>query len=172
MSQAMQTLQPSPVEVPSVQPAPGNAQRTFGARSRMEHRWGERIPVRASVRVHCAKWDAAGQLRDASLSGAFVHTRLQVTAWTHVELELSGVRIAAFVVRVAGDGLGVEWCEFAPLPIRELLRALIQRPAAVRERSVPAGGRMASVALTAGRSIMRAYQAMTRGLSRSLTISA
>ena len=87
----------------------------------MEHRWGERMPVRVSVRVHCAKWDAAGQLRDASLSGAFVHTRLQIPAWTHVELELSGARIAAFVVRAATDGLGREWCEFAPRPVRELL---------------------------------------------------
>ncbi len=122
MSQAMQTMQPSPAEVSSPQGAPGHAPRTYAHRSRMEHRWGERMPVRASVRVHCAKWDAAGQLRDASLSGAFVHTRLQIAAWTHVELELSGTRIAAFVVRVASDGLGVEWCEFAPHPVRELLR--------------------------------------------------
>ena len=87
----------------------------------MEHRWGERMPARATVRVHCAKWDAAGQIRDASLSGAFVHTRLQVAAWTHVEVELSGARIAAFVVRVATDGLGIEWSEFAPRPVRDLL---------------------------------------------------
>ena len=79
------------------------------------------MPVRATVRVHCAKWDAAGQIRDASLSGAFVHTRLQVAAWTHVEVELCGARIAAFVVRVATAGLGIEWSEFAPRPVRDLL---------------------------------------------------
>jgi PilZ domain len=121
MSQAMETMQPSPAEVSSPQRTPGHGPRTSAHRGRMEHRWGERMPVRASVRVHCAKWDAAGQLRDASLSGAFVHTRLQIAAWTHVELELSCARIAAFVVRVANDGLGLEWCEFAPLPVRELL---------------------------------------------------
>ena len=119
MNQAMDTVQSSPAEVSRPQRVP--SPRTSGPRNRMEHRWGERIPVRASVRVHCAKWDAAGQIRDASLSGAFVHTRLQVTPWTHVELELSGARIAAFVVRVAADGLGVEWSEFAPRPVRDLL---------------------------------------------------
>jgi hypothetical protein len=87
----------------------------------MEHRWGERLPVRTSVRLHCAKWDTGGQLRDASLSGAFIHTRLQIPAWTHVELEVGGTRIGTYVVRVAADGIGVEWSEFAPLPIRGLL---------------------------------------------------
>jgi hypothetical protein len=71
--------------------------------------------------VHCAKWDAGGLMRDASLSGAFVNTRLQVPAWTNIELELVGVRIAAFVVRVASDGIGIEWSEFAPRQIREVL---------------------------------------------------
>ena len=92
-----------------------------GLRTRMEHRWGERFPVRAAIRLHCAKWDAAGYLNDASLSGAFVHTRLLVAPWTQVELELLGIRIEAYVVRVAPDGLGIEWTEFAPSVIRELL---------------------------------------------------
>ena len=92
-----------------------------GHRAFMEHRWGERSLVRAAVRLHGAIWDAAGYLRDASLSGAFVQTRLQVPAWTRVELSLSGTRIAAFVVRVTPDGLGIEWCEFAPHPVRKLL---------------------------------------------------
>jgi hypothetical protein len=87
----------------------------------MEHRWGERFPVRAAVRLHCAKWDAAGYLKDASLSGAFVHTRLLVAPWTQVEIALLGVRIEAYVVRVTADGLGVEWAEFAPSAIRKLL---------------------------------------------------
>lgn len=90
-------------------------------RARMEHRWGERFAVRAAVRLHCAKWDAAGYLKDASLSGAFVHTRLLVAPWTQVEIELLGIRIDAYVVRVAPDGLGIEWTEFAPRVIRELL---------------------------------------------------
>ena len=92
-----------------------------GHRAFMEHRWGERTPVRAAVRVHCAKWDAAGYIRDASLSGAFVHTRLQIPAWTHIEVDLSGTPIAGFVVRVTAEGLGIEWSEFAPPAIRALL---------------------------------------------------
>src|SRR5262249_18009979 len=90
-------------------------------RARMEHRWGKRFPVRAAVRLHCAKWDAAGYLKDASLSGAFIHTRLLVAPWLQVELELLGIRIEAYVVRTAADGLGIEWTEFAPPVIRELL---------------------------------------------------
>jgi PilZ domain len=120
MNEITHTTQSPAAELSSPARAPGQRLRT-GSRSRMEHRWGERSHVRASVRVHCAKWDAGGLMRDASLSGAFVHTRLQVPAWTNVELEIDGVRIAAFVVRVAGDGIGIEWTEFAPRPIRELL---------------------------------------------------
>jgi hypothetical protein len=101
--------------------SPSAAPDAPAARSRMEHRWGERISVRADVRLHCAKWDAAGHLKDASLSGAFIHTRLLVPAWSQIELELSGERIAAFVVRVTSDGLGIEWSEFAPRVIRDLL---------------------------------------------------
>jgi hypothetical protein len=92
-----------------------------GHRAFMEHRWGERVLVRAAVRLHCANWDAAGYIKDASLSGAFVHTRLQIPTWTHIELNLSGTRVAAFVVRVTAEGFGIEWCEFGPPAVRELL---------------------------------------------------
>jgi hypothetical protein len=88
---------------------------------RMEHRWGERFELRAAVRLHCVTREIDGHLKDVSLSGAFVHTRLQVPPWTQIELELSGRRIAAYVVRVAADGLGIEWSEFAPRAIRVLL---------------------------------------------------
>ena len=171
MNRAMETMQSSPAETPSPQRAPGRTQRTSGPR-RMEHRWGERMPVRATVRVHCAKWDAAGQIRDASLSGAFVHTRLQVAAWTHVEVELS--RRSDCSIRRARcnrwPGNRVERVRTAPGP--GSARALNQRSTERRERSASAGGRIAKVSLTAGRLIIRPYHSMTRGLSRSLTMSA
>ena len=77
MNRAMETMQSSPAETPSPQRAPGRGQRTSGS-SQDGASMGRALHVRATVRVHCAKWDAAGQIRDASLSGAFVHTRLQV----------------------------------------------------------------------------------------------
>ncbi|HZF24659.1 MAG TPA: PilZ domain-containing protein [Steroidobacteraceae bacterium] len=123
MNHAFESLSPDAAntQAASIHRATNSAPRTPALHGRMEHRWGERIATRAAVRLHCAKWDAAGHLKDASLSGAFVHTRLQVPAWTQIEVELSEVRIAAYVVRVAADGLGIEWSEFAPPVIRELL---------------------------------------------------
>ena len=77
MNQAMDTVQSSPAESFEAS-TQCQASRTSGPRNRMEHRWRRaRAGARQRPVVHCAKWDAAGQIRDASLSGAFVHTRLR-----------------------------------------------------------------------------------------------
>jgi hypothetical protein len=63
-------------------------------------------------------------VRDISSSGAFIETSLELPVGTHLILAVTGnesatreVGISAIVVRVAGEGLGIEWCETPSVPI-------------------------------------------------------
>jgi hypothetical protein len=102
----------------------------------MEHRWGQRVPVDMDVRL-VARPSAigAGRLRDISVSGAFVQTRLTVPllARIHVEVTLNlrhGAEthdIPAYVVRSGADGVGIEWCELAPDAVVHILSGILER---------------------------------------------
>jgi hypothetical protein len=96
----------------------------------MEHRWGKRSALDIGVRLRLSSGAVdTGRLVNASLSGAFALTRHCLPGFTRVVVELdSGAarqsapqRIPAYVVRVASDGLGLEWSEFAPPAIATLL---------------------------------------------------
>lgn len=97
----------------------------------MEHRWGGRKPMGTKVRL--VAWPGAigaGTLRDVSLSGAFVETDLSLPLLARVAVDPQFDRrasgetqgIHAFVVRQEADGLGMEWCEFAPEAVLEWVR--------------------------------------------------
>ncbi len=90
----------------------------------MEHRWGRRTSLWTAVQLRSDRGGGNGRVRDASASGAFVETLLRVNAGSRVEIEFRGAWIAASVVRSEGDGLGLEWHEFAPPPIVETLERL------------------------------------------------
>ena len=90
----------------------------------MEHRCGDRVTLRAPVRLRRAGWDTFGMLTHASLSGGFVRTRLQTPILSLVELEIFNAHISAYVVRVNSRGLALEWFEFAPMGIARLLTPL------------------------------------------------
>jgi hypothetical protein len=85
----------------------------------MEHRWGQRMPCRASVRLSAGPGIAgAGRVRDVSSSGGFIETPVVLSVGTTVTLLVLGnesaqraTEITASVVRVEPDGIGVEWCE-------------------------------------------------------------
>jgi hypothetical protein len=91
--------------------------------TQMEHRWGERIlldlPARLDARPDLI---AVCRLRNASLSGGYVETAAILPLGTRLHLELQWIhgkraqdcRVAAYVVRSDENGLGLEWCEFAP----------------------------------------------------------
>jgi hypothetical protein len=96
----------------------------------MEHRWGERFAVHMTVGLYSGSSPpVAGTLENVSASGAFVRTDgrgpprgpvaliLRQEASDHVR----SVRLAAFVVRETGSGVGIEWCQFAPRAVRELV---------------------------------------------------
>ena len=107
----------------------------------MEHRWGERFAVRMTVELSSGSSPpVTGSLENVSASGAFVRTeqrgppRGPVVAILRQEAfdRMRSVRVAAYVVRMTDYGVGIEWCEFAPRAVRELMlqgrSAGIERP--------------------------------------------
>jgi hypothetical protein len=98
----------------------------------LEHRWGERFP--ANLRILIATdviSSAAGIIRNVSMSGALIQTgvELRLRSLVSIRLESSlpsrrSTLILAHVVRKGGDGVGVEFCDFAPRAVKDLLRSL------------------------------------------------
>ncbi|HTX06162.1 MAG TPA: PilZ domain-containing protein [Steroidobacteraceae bacterium] len=96
----------------------------------MEHRWGERVFVQVTVELSCgALAPISGLLQNLSSSGAFVRTEgcrpprgpVEVTLIGSGEERGSSIRLPAYIVRESDSGVGIEWCEFAPRVVRELL---------------------------------------------------
>src|ERR1700733_4881539 len=113
--------------------------RWVGARGRcnnslMEHRWGKRIEVEVPVRVMHAVMSrcGAGRLRNISLGGALIISALDsnVGACVQVSIPMSSGAgpcacvIDAYLVRKSDQALAVEWAEFAPAEVIDLVRAL------------------------------------------------
>ena len=96
----------------------------------MEHRLGIRIPLSLLVRLDQQGETAAlGRMLNVSLSGAYVATLRDYQLLSRIDIVcgwFSAPRpdvfaIAAYVVRKAGGGVAIEWCEFAPPAIRRLV---------------------------------------------------
>jgi len=114
----------------------------------MEHRWGERlsvnVPVRVSNHPFCIR---AGRLDDLSVSGAHLTVDLQLRRGARVAVTVvlpsrakyQAPALHAFVTRKGRDEFGIEWCEFAPTAVRELLHTAVQHPyAALRRHALTA----------------------------------
>jgi hypothetical protein len=97
----------------------------------MEHRWGERVRVNIPVHVSAAAVAGfGGCMKNLSLSGALVKSacelRLHSLIEVHIELPSPSPCIAivkAHVSRKLKEGVGIEWCEFAPTIVKDLLRS-------------------------------------------------
>jgi hypothetical protein len=96
----------------------------------MEHRWGKRSSVDVPVTLHLGSGAAVrGRIANLSLSGALVLADIRIRVFSQVIVELedslwsdSGTpHVAAYVAREAREGLGLEWTDFSPSPIAELL---------------------------------------------------
>jgi hypothetical protein len=95
-----------------------------------ESRWGERVRVDIPVQVSTTELTGAdGHMKNLSLSGALVKAEasLRLNSIIHVIIAVPssprGASVAAYVSRQAAGGVGVEWCEFAPSVVKDLLRA-------------------------------------------------
>src|ERR1700733_6332932 len=111
---------------------------------RMDNRLGERIPINLVIRLVSTRPRsiAVGLLRDLSRSGALiVNCDLQLFSLIHVVLQPhqgsnDEESIAAYVTRTCDGGIGVEWCEFAPPAVADLLRAAAASSGAFAERQM------------------------------------
>lgn len=110
----------------------------------MEHRWGERVLVHLTVELSCgAAAPVVGLLDNVSSSGAFVRTAGRLPRGP-VEVALvrtgtgrdSFARLPAYIVRESELGVGIEWCEFAPRAVRELMGGGRSTAARTRRRRV------------------------------------
>jgi hypothetical protein len=96
-----------------------------------EHRWGRRIAVDIPVQV-AAKASPAihGQLKNVSLSGALMEADHELLLHASIEVSIepaetghSPRKVMARVTRKSKNAVGVEWCEFAPSAVKDLLRS-------------------------------------------------
>lgn len=118
----------------------------------MEHRCGQRVRFGRIVRVTATgDWTATASVRDLSVSVAFLVCSKPPQSVTWLRLEIldqpQPVVIIADVVRWTSEGVGVEWQEFAPLAVKEVLASL-QRipPTAISQTLSPTLSRVPSAA--------------------------
>lgn len=88
----------------------------MGAKGKfMEHRWGTRVELDAPAEISTpAGFAASGYVRNASVSGAFVETRMKFPLLSRIAvhpLARNGEWLDAWVVRVESKGIAVEWLD-------------------------------------------------------------
>jgi hypothetical protein len=103
----------------------------------MEHRCGLRRVLKAPVLLRTRSGlTAEGQLCDISASGALIRCPLPLSLHATVFLQFASPRsgkrqrssLMAEVVRQVEDGFAVEWVEFSPQAVRELVREVEAKP--------------------------------------------
>ncbi len=84
------------------------------------------------VRLHSRPYAVrTGRLIDLSMSGGYILTgmdlrelrRIQIAFVSPHRFSHATPMISAYVARRQRDGIGVEWCDFAPQAVVELLRS-------------------------------------------------
>jgi hypothetical protein len=95
-----------------------------------ESRWGDRVRVNIPVQVSANALSAEGYMKNLSLSGALVKADgdLKLHALVKLKIDMPSrsqrtAEITAYVSRKSPEGVGIEWCEFAPNIVKDLLRA-------------------------------------------------
>ena len=99
----------------------------------LEHRWGARARVNIPVRVGTTALTVEdAYMKNLSLSGAFVKSDRDLRLHALIEVSIAlpppyphTARIKAHVVRKIGEGVGIEWSEFAPRVIKDLMQSSI-----------------------------------------------
>lgn len=96
-----------------------------------ESRWGDRVNVNIPVKVSADAFAGAdGCMKNLSLSGALMKADVDLRLNSLVEVSIKmpspsqrAEAITAYVSRKVKEGVGVEWCEFAPSVVKDLLRS-------------------------------------------------
>jgi len=104
---------------------------TLPAAKPMEHRWGVRIDLDCAVRLLSHDGPVGeGRLRNASISGALIATRVRLAPLTPLNVVLvtgrgaqrRTVELPACVARLDREGFAVEWRDMAVPTLVALLR--------------------------------------------------
>jgi PilZ domain len=92
------------------------------------------MAVHLPVRVSASADEVACVIKSVSLSGALVESECDLGIQTFIDVRIAlpppSSRIAvvkAHVSRKLQDGVGIEWCEFAPTIVKDLLRSPMVR---------------------------------------------
>jgi PilZ domain len=100
-------------------------------RNGLEHRWGTRVRVGIPVSIEATQLPriSAGYVKNLSLSGALINCEFDLRLHSLIEISIDlpassciGV-VKAHISRKCNDGVGIEWCEFAPTLVKGLLRS-------------------------------------------------
>jgi hypothetical protein len=99
----------------------------------MEHRWGDRLQIDIPIRMtgDRASQLHTGRLTNISLSGALITTAFAPRVLSRIQASWSSSprpahyfpAVAAYIVRKSEDGIAVEWCEFAPTAVAQIMLA-------------------------------------------------
>jgi hypothetical protein len=96
----------------------------------MEHRWGERVRVNIPVHVSAPALPGfVGCMKNLSLSGALMKANCELRLHSLIEVRIElpssprATVVMAHVSRKLKEGVGIEWCEFAPTVVKDLLRS-------------------------------------------------
>jgi hypothetical protein len=100
-----------------------------------EHRWGERVRVDIPVRIEAEGREMARcRLNNLSLSGALMRSDQDLVLPLLIDVHIdSSVQpgtarvVKARVSRKVAHGVGIEWCNFAPPAVKDLLRSPTMR---------------------------------------------
>jgi hypothetical protein len=98
---------------------------------RKESRWGERVNVDIPVQLSGDTLSGAeGCMRNLSLSGALVKADIDLGLHCLIQVSIKmpspsqcAEAVTAYVSRRSKEGVGIEWCEFAPVVVKDLLRS-------------------------------------------------
>jgi hypothetical protein len=120
---------------------------------RMDNRLGERTSIQLAIRLVSTRPRTIGfgLLKNLSRSGALiVNCDLQLYSLIHVVfksrpgLKQDDESVSAYVTRVGDDGIGVEWCEYAPPAVAELLQTVIASSAPAERQIDPVAAEVPS----------------------------
>jgi hypothetical protein len=104
----------------------------------MEHRWGQRITIDIPIRLTLMRSAlvSIGRLTNLSLSGGLITGAVELRIFSRIQIAFKLSQfpkhnvpvVAAYVTRRSEHGIGIEWLEFAPPSIAEIVRMATLRP--------------------------------------------
>jgi hypothetical protein len=98
----------------------------------MEHRWGHRREINRFVQLQLRNGlKGFGRIRNVSISGAWITTKLPAQLLSYVQVGCTAVRrgrktvarVEGLIVRIANQGFGIEWCELGHPAVLAILLA-------------------------------------------------